>query len=79
MNKKIILIIFILILTVTLYLMLNVAGVPVPLPKWYKESIKRQVDSSMVHDPFLNLAKTTVKYRDERDSLQHIIDSLKSK
>ena len=76
--RKIIGAIIILMMLIILYLTVNIF-VPVPLPKWYEKSIKEHVDSSMAHDPFLKLTKETIKFRDERDSLQHVIDSLTSK
>lgn len=66
-------------LGVALYLLLYVGGFPVPLPKWYEKAVSEQADSIVARDPFLNLAKTTVKFRHERDSLQHIVDSLAQK
>lgn len=77
--KKITGTIMILLLSTVIYLMLNVCGAQLPLPNWFNEMIKEQVDSSMAHDPFLNLSKTTIKLRNERDSLRHIVDSLKLK
>lgn len=77
--KKLIGVIMLLMLGTAMYLMLSIIGVPVPFPKWYEKMVKEHVDSSMAHDPFLNLAKTTINFREQRDSLQHIVDSLKSK
>lgn len=76
--NKIVGIFLLLLFSTALYLMLSVFGVPVPLPKWYEQVVKEHVDSSMAHDPFLNLAKTTCKFRTERDSLQKLVDSLRT-
>lgn len=74
--KKITGIILLLMFVMAMYLTLSLI-VPLPFPDWYKQMEKKQVDSIVAHDPFLKLTKTTIRYRDERDSLQHIIDSLK--
>lgn len=68
-----------LIFGMAMYLMLSVFGVPVPFPKWYEKMESEYVDSAMAHDPFLKLANITVDFKEQRDSLQHIVDSLQSK
>lgn len=78
-SKKIVPIIMLVVFGTAIYLMLSVAGVPVPFPKWYEKMEKEQVDNMVAHDPFLKLAKTTIKLRFERDSLQHIIYRMKFK
>lgn len=76
MIRKIINVVLTSILGTALYLLLSI-HFNLPFPQWYEKMVKEEVDSSMAHDPFLNLAKTTIKFREERDSLQHIVDSLK--
>lgn len=77
--QKIIGVVMLMVFGMAIYLMLSIFGVPVPFPKWYEKMVEEHVDSAMAHDPFLNLAKTTINFREQRDSLQNIVDSLKSK
>ena len=61
------------------YMMLSVIGVPVPFPEWYEKAQKEQVDEMMKNDPVLKLGDVALELRKERDSLQHVVDSLESK
>lgn len=74
--KNAIRVIMITVFGVAIYLMLSIIGVPVPFPKWYEKMESEHVDSTMAHDPFLNLVKTTLNFREQRDSLQHIVDNI---
>ena len=52
---------------------------PVPFPEWYEKAQKEQVDEMMKNDPVLKLGDVALELRKERDSLQHVVDSLESK
>lgn len=77
--RKILITIMILLFCLIIYLLLHVYGVHVPLPNSYNNMVNEQAKSSVAHDPFMNLAESTIKLRIERDSLQCIVDSLNKK
>jgi hypothetical protein len=57
--------------------------VDVPFPKFFTDFQEKHTKSRMEHDPFMRLAKFTdslstslIEVKQERDSLQHMVDSL---
>lgn len=62
-------------LGIVIYMYLNLAGAPLPLPQWFEDFTKQQVDKKMKKDPLYKLGNYTIKIRNEKDSLQHLVDS----
>jgi hypothetical protein len=53
--------------------------VELPFPKFYKDWQKANVEKRMANDPFLKMTNTAISVIKQRDSLQHIVDSLTTK
>lgn len=48
-----------------------------PLPKWYQDKIEKEAQLQMQNDPFFKLGNVTLKFRNEKDSLQRLLDSVR--
>jgi len=70
--------IFIIILLTIVYLVVSFY-VPSIRPKWYGKMNKDAAEIRVNQNPIFKLTKEAVTLKIERDSLQHLVDSLQSK
>ena len=71
--------VILLIIIVGMIYLITSLFVELPFPDSYKKYQKEQVEQRMKNDPFYNLANNTVVIIKQRDSLQHLLDSLTKK
>jgi hypothetical protein len=65
-------------MTIALYLMASIYF-DLPLPKFYSDMLKQHSEERRKHDPLIKLGDRFIFVVHQRDSLQHIVDSLTTK
>lgn len=78
-NAEIIMKVATVILVLAIFYMGISLYIPLPMPKWYEEMRKYDAEARVNQNPIFKLTKEAVTLRIERDSLQHLVDSLQLK